>query len=249
MQAVLKLDRVSKVYRNNVIALDNVSLCFTRGEVFVLLGKNGAGKTTTLKLLTGIIKPTNGDIYAYGENIWKRNSQKARAYNTDIGYQPETPYIINKLTAREYLVFIGSLYGMNKKESMEIIEYYLDFFELNTSNNGYIDTYSFGMQKKIAIIAALLNSSKVLILDEPTGGLDPQSAFKVKELIAEYKSSNRTVIISTHILDMAEKIASRVGILENGKLVYCENHEQGAKRPNQTVNTLEDIYMSVVNGE
>jgi ABC-2 type transport system ATP-binding protein len=244
------LQEISKVYRRNdsrVFGVDKINLEINKGEIISFLGPNGAGKTTLIQILCGFIKPDSGFITING--TYFKNSNPKTILNTrkKIGYVSELPGFYNKITGWEYLVFIGKLYGINNQELIHRIAYYSEYFELTEHYNQFIFNSSLGTQKKIAIIAALLNNPAILILDEPTNSLDPMIITKLKDLLMEFRKENKTIIIATHLLDFAEIISDRVAIINNGKLhsvierfSFASGKEQGSRT------ILEEYYLNEI---
>lgn len=208
---MLKLAGVSKSYGSN-IGTDNLSLDISKGEVFGLLGSNGAGKTTTVKMIVGLLKPDEGEITINGLDI-RSNAVRVKSM---FGYKPEAPYLFEKLTAREFLYFIARIKKMRSPEND--INRYLDLFNLSDRADDKISTYSFGMKSKVSLCSTFIGSPQLIILDEPTNGLDPVSVFNMKELLIEYSQEGGTVLVSSHILDFVEKICSCFGVIGRGKL-------------------------------
>lgn len=221
----------------SLTAVDDLNLTVEAGELFAFLGPNGAGKTTTIKMLTGIILPTSGSASIAGFDIVK----SALEVKKIIGYLPDEPFLYNKLTGREFLNFIADIRKVQRKRDK--IDKFLELFELDSSADDLIEGYSLGMKKKIAIGAALLHDPKVLFLDEPTSGLDPKSARVMKDLLRDLSNKGTTVFMSTHILEVAEKMCDRVGIIDHGRLIKVgtvEELKSGARD-----SSLEDIFLEL----
>ena len=208
---MIKLVGVYKSYGPNIGTKD-LSLEINKGEVFGLLGPNGAGKTTTVKMIVGLLKPDQGIISINGLDI----STNAVESKSTFGYKPEAPYLFEKLTAREFLYFTASIKKIKSSEGD--INRYLDLFNLSGRADDKISTYSLGMKSKVSLCAAFIGSPQLIILDEPTNGLDPVCIFNMKELIKEYSQKGGTVLVSGHILDFMEKICTRYGVICEGEL-------------------------------
>ncbi len=222
----IKLSEASKIYQkkdSRVIGIEQISLEICSGEILGLLGPNGAGKTTLLKLIATLIEPTSGDIYFNDAALSSLDADKLIAVKREIGYLPETPFVYSKLTGQEYLLYLGELYGVDRDILCDRLAYYFKLFEIDESKNTFLSAYSQGMLKKISLIAALINNQSILILDEPTNSLDPKMVTILKEILTEFKSANKTIILSTHILDIAEKLSDRIAILDKGKLKLVES--------------------------
>lgn len=237
---VLDISHVSMSYANGKVkAVDDLSFTLKAGEIFGFLGANGAGKTTTIKMATGILPVKSGNIKICGHDITHDAIEAKRHF----GFVPDSPIIFDKYTGREYIDFLGDIYGVNKTARETITNDLLKRFSLEDAFDKRISAYSHGMKQKIAIIGSLIHSPELWILDEPMMGLDPPSAFALKELMRQYKSEGKTVFFSTHVLDVAEKICDRVAIIGKGKLVLCGDMEE-IKRA-QGDESLEEIFLSV----
>lgn len=222
-------------------AVENLNLTVKPGELFGFLGPNGAGKTTTIKMLTGLLKPTAGTAKIAGYDI-RLQPLQAKAL---LGYVPDTPLLYEKLTGREFLRFIMKLYEMHKGQPEKAIDNLLDLFELRDRGDDLIQSYSHGMKQKTALAGVLLHDPKVILLDEPTVGLDPKSARLIKDILRELTSRGATVFMSTHILEIAEKMCDRVGIINKGKLMALGTPSELRQAGN---NTLEDTFLELTGG-
>lgn len=237
---MLEIEHVSMAYANgNVKAVDDLSFSLKPGEIFGFLGANGAGKTTTIKMATGILPIKSGSIKICGHDITTDPINAKRNF----GFVPDSPIIFDKYTGREYVDFMGDIYGVSKDERARVSSALLKKFALEDAFDKRISGYSHGMKQKIAIIGALIHSPSLWILDEPMMGLDPPSAFALKEIMKEHRDAGKTVFFSTHVLDVAEKICDRVAIINKGKLVLCGDMDE-IKRA-QGDESLEEIFMSV----
>ncbi|MCH5165177.1 MAG: ABC transporter ATP-binding protein [Clostridiales bacterium] len=241
---MLEISHVSMAYANgNVKAVDDLSLSLKPGEIFGFLGANGAGKTTTLKMVTGILPIKSGNISICGHDITSDPIEAKRNF----GYVPDSPIIFDKYTGREYIDFLGDIYGVDKEQRARVSAELLKRFSLEDAFDKRISGYSHGMKQKIAIIGALIHSPSLWILDEPMMGLDPPSALALKELMKHHRDEGKTVFFSTHVLDVAEKICDRVAIISKGKLVLCGDMDEIKKA--QGDESLEEIFMSVAGGD
>ena len=215
------LQSVAKVYPTGVEAVRSVTLDLHPGEITGLLGPNGAGKTTLMKMLAGILRPTAGRIVYGQDDIWQSDEKTLRRLKQNIGFLPERPFLYPKLTAHEYLHFVGGLYGIADPAELECrIRALLGQFHLDRDTTAFLKTYSQGMQKKVALAAALINKPDVLILDEPTNGLDPRSARLLKDIMVQQRRENRIILLSTHLLEVAERLCDRIAILDRGELKF-----------------------------
>ena len=240
---MLEINHVSMAYANGKIkAVDDLSFSLKPGEIFGFLGANGAGKTTTIKITTGILPVKSGSISICGHDITKDPVEAKRNF----GFVPDSPIIFDKYTGREYIDFLADVYGVSKEQRQKVTSDLLKRFSLEEAFDKRISGYSHGMKQKIAIIGALIHSPSLWILDEPMMGLDPQSAFALKELMREHRDAGKTVFFSTHVLDVAEKICDRVAIINKGKLVLCGDIEEIKQAKGDE--SLEEIFLSVAGG-
>lgn len=201
-------------------AVQDVSFEVPDGRLFALLGPNGAGKTTTVRMLLGLIAPTRGTARVAGHAL--SNAPDAnRALRAACGLLTETPGFYDRLSAWDNLLFFGRLYGLDERRLRDRVEHYLRMFDLWDRRTAAFATYSKGMKQRLAIARALFHDPKVVFLDEPTAGLDPEAARSVRELILELKREGRTLLVCTHNLDEAERLADIVGILKR-RLIACD---------------------------
>ncbi|MGE5614091.1 MAG: ABC transporter ATP-binding protein [Bacillota bacterium] len=213
---MIDIRNVSKSYNKGAVrAVDKLELHVKKGEIFGFLGPNGAGKTTTIKMIVGLLNPDEGDIFIDGTNI-RDNPVEAKK---KIGYVPDNPDLYERLTGVEYLKFMADIYQVPPDLRKERIEQYLEMFELKDVASDLIKSYSHGMKQKIAITGALIHDPDVWILDEPMVGLDPKSAHLLKNGMREHCDRGKTVFFSTHILEVAEKLCDRIGIIHKGRLI------------------------------
>lgn len=213
---MININNITKSYNGNYKAVDNLNLEIKDGEVFGLLGPNGAGKTTTIKMITGIISPTNGSITINGIDI---NKEPVKA-KEQFGYVPDSPDMFLRLTGLEYLRFMADVYGVSVESRISKINELSERFEMKYALCDKIQTYSHGMRQKIVLMGVLIHKPKVWILDEPLTGLDPKSAFILKEMMKEHANEGNTVLFSTHVLEVAEKVCDKVAIINKGQLIF-----------------------------
>jgi len=238
---LLKIQNVSKTYgKAKVKAVDNISLEVKPGEIFGFLGPNGAGKTTTIKMIVGLLKPDEGIITVNGVNVWEE-PLKAKSM---ISYVPDSPEIYDKLKGIEYLNFIADMYGISKEERKRKLDYYLDLFEIKDAVGDVIASYSHGMKQKIVLTAALLNNPELFILDEPMVGLDPKSAFNLKEIMRDMCNKGKTVFFSTHVLEVAEKLCDRIAIINKGKIIALGTMDELRSHAEER-ESLEKIFLEL----
>ncbi len=212
---MISLHRVVKKF-GSFTAVDGISLEVGKGELFGFLGPNGAGKTTTIKMMTGLIAPTEGTIKIGGHNIY---TQPIRAKRL-IGYIPDQPFLYDKLTGREFLYFIAGLHNLKGPELAPRVDRLLDHFEIGDWVDKRTEEYSQGMRQRISIAAALLHDPGAVILDEPMVGLDPRSAKIVKDTLAQLAERGITVFMSTHSLNIVEELCSRICIIKDGRIIF-----------------------------
>ncbi len=239
---MLQIINLTKTF-GSLKAIDNLNLDIPEGEIFGFLGPNGAGKTTTIKIMCGLLKPTEGKVLIDGYDIQKE-PEKAKQI---IGLIPDHPFIYPKLTGREFLRFIGSLYRIPLKEQEEKIPELFNMFELNQWSDDLIESYSHGMQQKLVMSGVLLHNPKVIFLDEPMVGLDPKSARLVKEIFFNLSKRGVTIFMSTHTLEIAEKMCHRIGIIQTGKVIALGSKETLQENISPDKN-LEDIFLELTGG-
>jgi ABC-2 type transport system ATP-binding protein len=211
------------------------------GELFVFLGPNGAGKSSTIKMLTGLMPPTSGTARVAGHDI----ESDPIALKREIGYMAERPFLYEKLTGLEFLRFMADVYSVPRRIRDERAASLLAIFELSEAANVLIEAYSQGMRQKIAISSVLIHEPKVLFLDEPTNGLDPRSARIVKDVLREICDRGATVFMTTHVLEIAEQMCDRVGILDDGRLIAVGTVDQLRLENGRAEASLEDIFLDL----
>lgn len=236
---MIEIQNLNKSFGNKV-AVKELNLQLLDGEVFGLLGPNGAGKSTTIKMITGILKPTSGDALIQGHSITNDSFEAKKHF----AFVSDTPDMFLGMTGMDYLVFIASIFHVQKEEfSKKVVELSQEFNLKNSLNDMIID-YSHGMRQKIFIIASLLHNPDNWILDEPLTGLDPDAAFKVKKYMREMANNGKTILFSTHVLDVAEKICDRVGIISNGVLRFAGSLDELRKKE-KIDGDLEDLFLNL----
>lgn len=236
---MLKIKNLTKRYGNSKVkSVDNLSLELKPGEVFGFLGPNGAGKSTTIKSIVGILPFEEGKITINGIDIVKKPLKAKK----QIGYVPDNHAVFERLTGREYVNHVANLYGVSVKQVEKISDHYVKLFNLEQAYDNPIKNYSHGMKQKISVIAALVHKPKLWVLDEPLTGLDPQSAFLLKETMRNHAKEGNTVFFSSHILDVVENLCDRVCIIKKGKLlgVYDLNE---LKEKNES---LEKLFIEAI---
>jgi ABC-2 type transport system ATP-binding protein len=233
----------------NLIAVKNLNLDIPPGEIFGLLGPNGAGKTTTIRILTGLLKPTSGQVLVGGYDIQKEPEKTKRI----IGLVPDRPFLYQKLTGGEFLNFIADLYELPVEVKKRRIPEILSLFEISEWRDILIEDYSHGIQRKLVMASVLLHNPKVIFLDEPLVGLDPKAGRLVKRIFQELSQKKVTIFMSTHTLEIAEKLCHRIGIIQEGRLLALGTNEElrrKAERGGETVAgaNLEDIFLKLTGG-
>jgi len=236
---MLEVKNLTKTYLgNDKPSADNISFTVNDGEIFGFIGPNGAGKSTTIKSMTGIISFENGDVLYDGVSI-KSNPIEAKKM---IGYVSDDHVLYEGLTGAEYINFICDVFKVPASERNSKLEKYLELFCLKDAINNQISSYSHGMKQKLNIISALIHNPKVWILDEPMTGLDPKSAYNLKQLMKEHVEEGNIVFFSSHVLEVVEKVCDRVGVVENGKLLAVSTIDELKNNAN---NSLEDFFLKL----
>lgn len=237
---MIEIKNVSKAYKKGIKVVNNLSLTIKDGEIFGFLGPNGAGKTTTIKMITGILEIDSGKILIDGKDISKDAINAKKRF----GFVPDNPDMFLKLKGIEYLNFIGDIYDISIDERKERINKLAKEFEMQEVLNNKIESYSHGMRQKIVIMSALLHQPQNLILDEPLTGLDPKSSFDLKKIMREYTKEKKTVFFSTHVLEVAERLCDRVGIIDNGNLVFVGTYNDLKNQFKEDL-SLEELFMEI----
>ena len=212
---MIEIKNVTKTYNGEKKAVDDISFTVNDGEIFAFIGHNGAGKTTTIKSIVGILDFEQGDILINGKSIKKQPIECKK----EMAYVPDNPDLYENMKAIDFINFICDMYEVDKAERKERIEKYSKMFEMADSLNDEISSFSHGMKQKVALISALAHNPKILIMDEPFVGLDPKAVFDMKEIKKQMCKEGKTIFFSTHILEVAEKLCSRVAIIKQGKIV------------------------------
>lgn len=237
---MIEIKNVNKSYIKNQKCIDNLNLEIKDGEIFGFLGPNGAGKTTTIKMITGILQIDSGDILIDKTSI-NENPIEAKK---KIGFVPDNPDLFLKLKGVEYLNFLADIYKVPKAIRKEKIEKLAKKFDIYDDLDDRIQNYSHGMRQKIVLIGALLHSPHNWILDEPMTGLDPKSSHDLKQLMKEHAKNGNTVFFSTHVLEVAEKLCDRIGIIHKGKLIFVGTYEEMKKQFKENA-SLEELFLEI----
>lgn len=238
---MIQLQGVTKLYGAKH-AVDDLDLTVKAGEIFAFLGPNGAGKTTTFKMLCGLLLPTAGTVTVGG---FPATSQEARRL---IAYVPDQPYLYEKLTGREFLRFVVEMYGLDSRKSHHRINDLIHTFEMEDFVDELTENYSHGMKQRVVFASALVHEPKVLIVDEPLVGLDPRSARIVKDLFLEQARSGVAVLMSTHLLSIAEELAHTIAIIDHGHLLAHGTLGE-IRRLAQADGSLEQLFLKLTGGD
>lgn len=230
---------LTKRYGTTIAAVQDLHLAVHAGDIFGFLGENGAGKTTTIKMLTGLIPPTEGEARIAGYSVGQQPEEAKRR----IGYIPDNPYLYERLTGREFMDFISDLYQMPRGSVRDArTQDLLALFDLDDKADALIGGYSRGMRQKIALAAALLHEPQALFLDEPTVGLDPKGTRRLQDVLRAVASQGVAVFLSTHVLDVASGLCNRVGVLHRGRLVALGSP---AELTGEGERTLEQAFLAL----
>ena len=237
---MIDLQNVTKSYaKNGIKAVDDLTLHVEGGELFGFIGPNGAGKTTTIKLMTGILRPDGGQITMAGHRLDTDRLEAQRL----IGFVPDGNDLYDRLSGMEYLNFMADIYQVSAQQRKAHIEKYLDIFSLEDAINNQVRSYSKGMKQKLVVIGALIHNPPVWILDEPLGGLDPRASHLLKEEMKRHCEAGNTVFFSTHVLEVAEKLCNRIGLINHGSLKALGTLEE--LRSGEVGASLEELFLEL----
>lgn len=237
---MVEIKQLTKVYENGKVAVDDLSLSIQSGDIYGFIGANGAGKTSTLKALVGIHDFNKGDITIDGVSI----QTSPIVCKEKLAYIPDNPDLYEHLTGYQFINFIADIYNVSLGERKKQIEKYSELFEMTESLKNVISSYSHGMKQRTALIAALIHSPKLLVLDEPFVGLDPKGTYNLKQVMAEIAQKGGAIFYSTHVLDVAEKLCNKIAIIKEGKLIAS-----GYVDDIKGANSLETVFMEVQDNE
>ncbi|MCM3624119.1 ABC transporter ATP-binding protein [Brevibacillus borstelensis] len=241
---MIELQGVTKSYNGSTKAVDNLQLTIPRGEIFGFLGPNGAGKTTTIKMITGITCPDRGTVLINGKDILTDTVAAKRQF----GFVPDSPDLFLRLRGLEYVNFMADMYEVPHSLRKERIEVLAKRFDMIDALTDPIQSYSHGMRQKIIIMGVLIHEPEVWIMDEPLTGLDPKSSYTLKEMMREHADSGRTVLFSTHVLEVAEKLCDRVAIINKGVLQFCGTFRE-MQEHFQSDESLERLFLEMTDHE
>ena len=240
---MIRIRNLSRGYgtgENKIEAVKDLSLEVKKGELFGFLGPNGAGKTTTIKVLVGLLKADEGSVFINDINIAKQ-SLLAKSM---IGFVPEEPVLYEKMTGMKFFSFIADVYNVSGQERKIIYEL-ADLFEISDALNDPISAYSHGMRQKVSLVSAMLHNPEVFILDEPIIGLDPRASFNLKNKLKEYCKKGKTVFFSTHVMEVAERLCDRVGIINKGELLAAAPFMKLKALEGKKNATLEQLFLEM----
>jgi len=241
---MIQIEHVTRRF-GDTVAVNDLSLDLQPGELFTLLGPNGAGKTTTIKMIAGLLRPTAGRVVVCGFDVL-RQPLEAKSL---LAYIPDEPFLYDKLSGREFLHFVADLYGIGNGRDRETrIEELVRLFGMTDYLDDLTETYSHGMKQRVVLASALLHRPRVLVVDEPLVGLDPQNARLVKSLFREQTRQGITIFMSTHTLPVAEEVADRIGILHEGRLVALGTMAD-LRAQSRSDGRLEDLFFKILEGQ
>ena len=240
MQTILEIKEFSKIYSQSKKAVDSLSLSVMPGEIHGFIGHNGAGKTTTIRAVVGVMDFDEGEIFIDGHSV-KKEPVTCKALTA---YIPDNPDLYDYITGIQYLNYMADMFSVDGKLREERIQKYAELFNITDSLGNLVSCYSHGMKQKLALIGAFLHQPKLLVLDEPFVGLDPEAAFHLKEIMRTLCKQGSAIFFSTHVLDVAEKLCDRVTIIKQGKMIVS-----GSMNDVKGSNSLEDVFMEVVDNE
>lgn len=240
---MITVNNLTKVYGKDHAVVNNTSWTAEDGQITGFIGHNGAGKTTTLKMITGILKATSGNVELNGLDVAKEPLKVKEQF----GYVSDSPDHFLALKGIEYLNFIADTFGVSQKERTEFIEDVAKKFGIYDALNSSILSYSHGMRQKIMVMGALIHNPSVWILDEPLTGLDPQSAFELKKMMREHAQKGNSVLFSTHMLEVAEKLCDKVVIIRKGEIKFTGSIEE-LKAEYSHLSSLEEIFLAISGG-
>ncbi|MCM3041305.1 ABC transporter ATP-binding protein [Paenibacillus motobuensis] len=237
---MLTIRHFTKSYKGGKKAVDDLNLVVEKGDIYGFIGHNGAGKTTTIRSVVGVLDFEEGDIEIDGISIKKDPVACKRV----TAYIPDNPDLYDHLTGIQYLNFIGDLYSVSRTDRERLIQKYGDAFQITASLGNLISSYSHGMKQKLAIISALIHQPKLLVLDEPFVGLDPQAAHTLKTIMADLCRNGSAIFFSTHVLDVAEKLCNKIAIIKAGHLIT-----HGKTEDVKGDHSLEDVFLELIEND
>jgi len=237
---VIEIKNLTKKY-GSLTAVDNLCLSVEPGEIFAFLGPNGAGKTTTLKVIAGLIRPDSGSVRLKGHDVFTDPLPARRL----LGFVPDRPFVYDKLTATEFMRFVGGLYSMPEDVVGPRAVELLKLFGLSDWTDELIEGFSHGMKQRLVMSSALLHDPEALVVDEPMVGLDPKGVRLLRDVFVGLKQKGAAVFMSTHSLDLAEKIADRVGIINKGRLIAVGSVDEMRRKAEMPGSALEEVFLKL----
>lgn len=240
---MIRIAGLTKVY-GKLVAVDHINLEVPKGELFGFLGPNGAGKTTTLRMIAGIIRPTEGRIWLGGDDV----IAKPMLAKMRLGFIPDRPFVYDKLTGGEFLRFVAGLYGQDGDTVERRIDELLDIFELSNWKDELVESYSHGMRQKLIISSALIHRPECIVVDEPMVGLDPRAARLLKVMFRQFVDRGGTVLMSTHTLEVAEAMCDRIAIIQRGKIAAQGTMAELREQTASGNASLEDLFLRLTGG-
>ncbi|HXH63779.1 MAG TPA: ABC transporter ATP-binding protein [Gemmatimonadales bacterium] len=240
---MIRIEGLTKHY-GSFVAVDHISLHVPRGVLFGCLGPNGAGKTTTLRMIAGILRPTDGRVLLGGDDV----HVVPLIAKQRLGYIPDRPFVYDKLTGAEFLRFVAGLYGQDGDVVERRIAELLDVFELSSWKDELVESYSHGMRQKLIISSALIHRPEVIVVDEPMVGLDPKAARLLKDIFRQFVEKGGTVLMSTHTLEVAEAMCDQIAIMQHGKIVAAGTMAELRTQHRAGDASLEELFLKLTGG-
>ena len=237
---MIEVKNFTKDYSTTKRAVDDISFVAKDGEIFGFLGPNGAGKSTTIKSIVGINSKTEGEININGLSL----EEDPMTYKSQFSYVPDNPELFENYSGNEYINFISDIYGVDTKTRKERLDYYLGYFDIRDAMKDQISTYSHGMAQRLAIIGALIHDPQVLILDEPMVGLDAKSAYNLKQILRARAEGGKTVMFSTHVMEIAQELCDRIAIISKGKIIAMGSFDEIKHTANKD-GSLEQVFLEL----
>ncbi|WP_296113895.1 ABC transporter ATP-binding protein [uncultured Anaerococcus sp.] len=237
---MIEVKNFTKDYSTTKRAVDDISFVAKDGEIFGFLGPNGAGKSTTIKSIVGINSKTEGEININGLSL----EEDPMTYKSQFSYVPDNPELFENYSGNEYINFLADIYGVDTKTRQERLDYYLGYFDIRDAMKDQISTYSHGMAQRLAIIGALIHDPQVLILDEPMVGLDAKSAYNLKQILRARAEAGKTVMFSTHVMEIAQELCDRIAIISKGKIIAMGSFDEIKHTANKD-GSLEQVFLEL----
>jgi len=241
---MIRMQHLTKRF-SSVVAVNDACLEVQAGEIFGFLGPNGAGKTTTIRMLAGLLKPDAGKAWIAGHDVYTHPREAKQV----CGFIPDRPFLYGKLTAREFLGFIGSLYGVGHAETVQRTCQLFELFHMTDYGDDLIESFSHGMKQRVVMASALIHKPKVIIVDEPMVGLDPRGAKLVKKIFRELCRDGVTIFMSTHTLEVAQEMCDRIGIIQSGKVIAVGTMNELKEKSGGDAGKLESIFFKLTGDE